>query len=51
MLLESMLCVLSYHHAIGMQRKCMAALLTPMVEAAKLLHVCPMALGYGVPPL
>ncbi len=49
--LESMLCVLSLHHAIGLQTDCMVALLAPMVEAARLPRVCPKALGYGLPPL
>ena len=49
--LESMLCMLSQHHAIGLQTDCMVAVLAPVVEAARLPRVCPMALGYGLPPL
>ncbi len=46
-----MLCMLSQHHAIGLQTDCMVTVLAPVVEAARLPRVCPMALGYGLPPL
>ena len=50
--LEFMLCMLSRHRAIGLQTDCMVIVLAPMdVEAARLPRVCPMALGYGLPPL
>ena len=49
--LESMLCMLSQHRAIGLQADCMMTVLAPMVEAARLPCACPMALGYGLPPL
>ncbi len=49
--LESMLCMLSQHRAIGLQTDCMVTVLAPVVEAARLPRVCPMALGYGLPPL
>ena len=39
------------HHAIGLQTDCMVTVLAPVVEAARLPRVCPMALGYGLPPL
>ena len=32
--------------AIGLQTDCMVTVLGPMVEAARLPRVCPMALGY-----
>ena len=38
------------HHAIGLQTDCMLTVLAPVVEAARLPRVCPMALGYGLPP-
>ena len=40
----------SQHHAIGLQTGCMVIVLAPVVEAARLPRVCPMALGYGLPP-
>ena len=43
--------MLSQHHAIGLQTDCMVTVLAPVVEAARLPRVCPMALGYGLPPL
>ena len=43
-------CMLSQHHAIGLQTGCMVVLLAPVVEAARVPRVCPMALGYGLPP-
>ncbi len=46
-----MLCVLSSHHAMGLQTDCMVAVLAPMAEAARLPHVGPMALGDRMPPL
>ncbi len=49
--LELVLCMLSQHHAIGLQTDCMVTVLAPVVEAARLPRVCPMALGYGLPPL
>ncbi len=49
--LESMLCMLSQHHAIELQTDCMVTMLAPVVEAARLPRVCPMALGYRLPPL
>ncbi len=48
--LKSMFCMPSQHHAIGLQTGCMVTVLAPVVEAARLPHVCPMALGYGLPP-
>ena len=42
--------MLSQHHAIGLQTGCMVIVLAPVVEAARLPRVCPMALGYGLPP-
>ena len=45
-----MLCVLSQHHAIGLHTDCMVTVLAHVVEAARLPRVCPMALGYGLPP-
>ncbi len=30
---------------------CMVIVLAPVVEAARLPRVCPVALGYGLPPL
>ena len=49
--LELVLYMLSQHHAIGLQTDCMVTVLAPVVEAARLPRVCPMALGYGLPPL
>ena len=43
--LESMLYMLSQHHAMGLQTDYMVTVLAPMVEAARLPHVRPMALG------
>ena len=43
--LESMLYMLSQHRAIGLQTDYMVTVLAPMVEAARLPHVRPMALG------
>ena len=43
--------MLSQHYAIGLQTDCMMIVLAPVVEAARLSLVCPMALGYGLPPL
>ena len=40
----------SQHHAIGLQTGCMVIVLARVVEAARLPRVCPMALGYGLPP-
>ena len=40
----------SQHHAIGLQTGCKVTMLAPVVEAARLPRVCPMALGYGLPP-
>ena len=37
-------------HVIGLQTGCMVTVLVPVVEAARLPRVCPMALGYGLPP-
>ena len=48
--LELMFCMPSQHHAIGLQTGCMVTMPAPMVEAARLPRVCPMALGYGLPP-
>ena len=48
--LESMFCMPSQHYAIGLQTGCMVIVLAPVVEAARLPRVCPMALGYGLPP-
>ena len=48
--LESMFCMPSQHHAIALQTGCMVIVLAPVVEAARLPRVCPMALGYGLPP-
>ena len=48
--LELVLYMLSQHHAIGLQTDCMVTVLAPVVEAARLPRVCPMALGYGLPP-
>ena len=48
--LELMFCMPSQHHAIGLQTGCMVTVLAPVVEAARLPCVCPMALGYGLPP-
>ena len=48
--LELMFCMPSQHHAIGLQTGCMVTVLAPVVEAARLPRVCPMALGYGKPP-
>ena len=48
--LEMMFCMPSQHHAIGLQTGCMVTVLAPVVEAARLPRVCPMALGYGLPP-
>ena len=48
--LELMFCMPSQHHAIGLQTGCMVTVLAPVVEAARLPRVCPMALGYGLPP-
>ena len=42
--------VLSQHHAIGLQTGGMVVVLAPVVEAARLPRVCPVALGYGLPP-
>ena len=42
--------MLSQHHAIGLQTGCTVVVLARVVEAARLPRVCPMALGYGVPP-
>ena len=42
---------LSRHRAIGLQTDCMVIVLAPVVEAARLPRVCPMALGYGLPQL
>ena len=36
---------------LGYGPDCMVAVLAPMVEAARLPRVCPMALGYELPPL
>ena len=41
--------MLSQHPGIGLQTDGMVAVLGPMVEAARLPRVCPMALGYGSP--
>ena len=49
--LELVLYMLSQHHAIGLQTDCMVTVLAPVVEAARLPRVCPMALGYDLPPL
>ena len=49
--LEFMMCMLSRHCAIGLQTDCMVIVLAPVVEAARLPRVCPMALGYRLPPL
>ena len=49
--LESMLCMLSQHHAIGLQTDCMVIVLAPVFVAARLPRVCPMALGYRLSPL
>ena len=43
--------MLSQHHAIGLQTDCMVTVLAPVVEAARVPCVCPMALGYGLPQL
>ena len=48
--LELMFCMLSQQYAIGLQTGCMVTVLAPVVEAARLPRVCPMALGYGLPP-
>ena len=48
---ECMLCMLSQHHAIGLQTDCMVTVLAPMADAAKFPQVCPTGLGYGLPPL
>ena len=43
--------MLPQHHAIGLQTGHMVVcVLAPVVEAARLPRVCPMALGYGLPP-
>ena len=49
--LESMLCMLSAHCAIGLQTDCMVIVLVPVIEAARLPRECPIALGYGLLPL
>ena len=48
--LELMFCMPSQHHTIGLQTGCMVTVLALVVEAARLPRVCPMALGYGLPP-
>ena len=48
--LESILCMLSQHYAIGLQTDCMVIVLGPMVEAARVPHECLITLGYGLPP-
>ena len=48
---ECMLCMLSQHHAIGLQTDCMVTVLAPMAGAAELPQVCPFGLGYGLPPV
>ena len=48
--LDLTFCMPSQHHAIGLQTGCMVTVLAPVVEAARLPRVCPMALGYGLPP-
>ena len=42
--------MISQHHVVGLQTGCMMVLLAPVVEAAKFPRVCPMPLGYGLPP-
>ena len=49
--LEYLLCMLSLHHAIGLQTDCMMDVLVPVIEAARLPFVCPMDLGYRFPAL
>ena len=51
--LDLMLCMPSQHHAIGLQTDCVVVVPAPVVslEAARLPRACPMALGYGLPPL
>ena len=48
--LELMFCMPSHHQSIGLQTGCMMTVLAPVVEAARLPRVCPIALGYGLPP-
>ncbi len=43
--------MLSRHRAIGLQTVCMVIVLAPVVEAARLPRVCPMALGSRVASL
>ena len=38
-------------NSTSLQTGCMVIVLAPVVEAARPPRVCPMALGYGLPPL
>ena len=44
-----MQCMVSRHHAVGLQTDCMVVVLVPMVRLID-PHVYTMALGYGLPP-
>ena len=47
---QSMYCMPSQRYATGLQAGCMVTVLAPVVEAARLPCVCPLTLGYGLPP-